>query len=147
MADNSNDITGTITDVIAAAAADHIEALMAPALARVDALVKELGSIRGELHTTNRIVVDLQLRLATQEARPAGVHWVGIWSDAREYKVDEAVTDQGSIWMCLKPNHGRRPKHHAPEYWRLVVKGGRDGKDGEPGPPGPPGPRCNGCHD
>lgn len=56
-----------------------------------------------------------------------------IWKAGTSYAVGDAVTWDGSLWICRAPGDGK-PGDGA--GWRLAVKRGRDGKDGLKGPRG-----------
>lgn len=60
-------------------------------------------------------------RLAEIEKR--GVRYVGTWQKAVKYTRGDVVTDQGSMWACLKDSTaGTRPAN-APDSWQLSAKG------------------------
>jgi hypothetical protein len=54
-----------------------------------------------------------------------GLMYKGIWSDEREYVTNEAVTQNGGMWIALRDNQGIKPglpENKADPYWKLIVK-------------------------
>jgi len=69
--------------------------------------------------------------------------YAGVYDHATTYHLNDAVTQQGSMWMC-KAVHttGARPgTDEGARHWQLAVKAGRDGRDGLPGAKGERGDR------
>lgn len=56
----------------------------------------------------------------------------GVYRDGQNYEVGDTVTDNGSLWTCLKPTK-ERPISAEKGYWQLAVKHGRQGDKGLPG--------------
>ena len=56
----------------------------------------------------------------------------GVYKDGQEYQIGDTVTDNGSLWTCLKPTK-ERPISAEKGYWQLAVKHGRQGEKGAPG--------------
>lgn len=73
----------------------------------VDQLIEKLKGLEG--------------RLFAMEAR--GVKYVGTWQKAGDYSRGDVVTDQGSMWVCLRDGAtGARPAT-SPDAWQLSAKG------------------------
>lgn len=52
---------------------------------------------------------------------------IGFWRSGMEAKAGNTVTDNGSLWLCLKDT-GERPAYNCAD-WRLAARKGRDGQD------------------
>ena len=70
-----------------------------------------------------RVFVPLEKRLDALEARPE-LRYLGTWVKGN-YEPGNAVTHDGSLWICVAPTKGR-PGPSA--GWRLAVKKGQDAK-------------------
>ena len=68
----------------------------------------------------------VEMRLARLESRPHFAY-CGVWSEGTDYRAGDAVTNDGSLWIC------RRACATEPgvdfDSWTLAVKRGRDGRD------------------
>lgn len=53
----------------------------------------------------------------------------GVYKDAQNYQIGDTVTDNGSLWTCLKAT-SERPISAEKGYWQLAVKHGRQGDKG-----------------
>jgi hypothetical protein len=98
-----------------------------------DAFTKELGALRERV-----AVVEVRPVLPGPPGDPgppgkdgadgkAGLTYLGVFQEGKQYEVGELVTWGGSMWHCneateLKPGEGSKA-------WTLAVKRGRDGKD------------------
>lgn len=56
----------------------------------------------------------------------------GVYKDGQNYQVGDTVTDNGSLWTCLKETN-ERPISADKGYWQLAVKHGRQGEKGSSG--------------
>jgi type VI secretion system Hcp family effector len=70
---------------------------------------------------------------------PKGLSWRGAWGEAIQYKVDEAVSHEGSAWIAKKESVGVTPADG--DVWSLLAARGLQGVDGPQGPIGPVGPQ------
>jgi hypothetical protein len=61
------------------------------------------------------------------------VEYLGIWSEAQQYRKGSAVTDNGSIWIARRSDRLGRPG--LPDSgWTLAAKRGAHGRDGKDAP-------------
>ena len=72
----------------------------------------------------DRVFVPLEKRLVALEKRPE-LRYLGTWVKGTTYAPGNAVTHDGSLWICVAPTKGK-PGPSA--GWRLAVKKGRDGQ-------------------
>lgn len=70
-------------------------------------------------------IAELERRVA--EADQRGLRYRGVHQKAESYKRGDAVTHDGSLWICLRAEAEGRPG--TSDDWQLAVKAGRDGKD------------------
>lgn len=56
----------------------------------------------------------------------------GVYKEGQKYSVGDTVTDNGSLWSCLKAND-ERPISATSGLWQLAVKHGSKGEKGIPG--------------
>lgn len=65
-----------------------------------------------------------------------GINWRGAWATLTEYSVNDAVSINGSSFICVK-NHKslskNKPSTDNREIWQLMAKKGDKGEKGEPG--------------
>lgn len=66
-------------------------------------------------------VPKLLRRIEQLEQRPEVKH-VGIWKEGKAYRVNNLVTDKGSMWICRRATKTARPGQT--NCWELVVKRG-----------------------
>jgi hypothetical protein len=59
-----------------------------------------------------------------------GLKYLDIWKQGDSYADGDAVTYDGSMWICRKPTKSKPGEYN--NDWRLAVKRGRNGKDAEP---------------
>lgn len=70
----------------------------------------------------------------TKEARIPSIQDRGVWKEGNSYRLGDAVSWGGSLWIAKKDNPTGSPKSEgAHNDWRLAVKKGRDGRDGRDG--------------
>jgi hypothetical protein len=65
----------------------------------------------------------LESRLTALEAKPH-VRYCGIWERERGYATGDAVTYQGSLWICSQQHFSEPVASFPHAYWRLAVKRG-----------------------
>jgi hypothetical protein len=95
----------------------------------VAAKVATVDARREEEHKQGRMAFDaLMARLVALEARPVGVKYCGVWTPEQAYRVHDAVSHHGSLWIAKTNQAGSEPGAD-PIAWQLAVKKGRDGKD------------------
>jgi hypothetical protein len=68
---------------------------------------------------------DFERRLAALEQTPS-LKYLGVWNNEMPYVEQNAVTDRGSVWICLRSTRSRPGESND---WVLAVKRGQDGKD------------------
>lgn len=56
----------------------------------------------------------------------------GVYKEGQKYTTGDTVTDNGSLWSCLKATD-ERPISAPLGYWQLAVKHGSKGEKGSPG--------------
>jgi len=95
----------TLVD-IARATKQHIVQAIAPGEKRLDALER---------------------RVADLEARPVGLNYCGTWQDGQTYRLHDAVTHHGGIWVCRAMSVQSEPGRD-PIGWQLAARGGRDAR-------------------
>ena len=78
---------------------------------------------------------------ATGPAGPAGqgFEWMGVWSAATAYVLDDAVSYQGGSYVCIIANTGQAPAVGGNTYWAVMAAQGATGAQGPAGPTGPQG--------
>ena len=59
---------------------------------------------------------------ATGDTGPAGLTWLGAWSDATDYVVDDAVDDAGSSYVCILGHKNYQPPNGT--YWEVLAAAG-----------------------
>jgi hypothetical protein len=65
-----------------------------------------------------------------------GINWRGAWSSLVTYNLDDAVSSNGSSYICLSTNNNNQPPS---VNWQLLAQIGATGPTGPTGPPGVPG--------
>lgn len=78
------------------------------------------------------------IRGATGAAGPAGITWMGSWSSAASYSVNDAVAFGGSSWIAVQANSYSTPGPGS-TVWRMLAQQGATGAVGATGAPGAPG--------
>jgi hypothetical protein len=71
------------------------------------------------------------------EQGPAFVHWERAWSSGTAYRVNDAVSHQGSSYICIADHTNQEPPNAT--YWDVIASKGDTGAQGPQGPQGPPG--------
>ena len=66
----------------------------------------------------------LEARITYIEGK--GIDYRGVWDESEDYQRGDAVTHQGSLWICTVDHPAQMPPCAG---WQLAVKKGRDGKD------------------
>ena len=80
--------------------------------------VEDVAEVFGD--AIREAIEPLRKRIDRLEER--GVKYVGTWQKAADYARGDVVTDQGSMWVCLKDGQtGSRPSN-APDAWQLSAK-------------------------
>lgn len=64
---------------------------------------------------------ELEARVEALEAAQRERKFCGVWQRALEYKRNNFVTFDGSLWVALRDTAGSKPGEH-PEDWQLCVK-------------------------
>jgi hypothetical protein len=111
-----------------------------------------VGATKEYWGTLEQTVTGMRERLAVVEARPsqpgppgepgppgkdgldgkdgtAGLTYVGVYQDGKEYLPGDLATWAGSSWHCNEPTTTK--PGDGSKAWTLMVKRGRDGKDGK----------------
>ena len=72
---------------------------------------------------------------------PAGLHWQAAWSSATTYKLNAAVSYQGSSYVSLQPDNLNKTPGTGSTFWSLLAQVGATGagSTGQAGPRGPTG--------
>jgi hypothetical protein len=70
----------------------------------------------------------LEKRVQELEQRPS-IEYRGVWSSFEDYKIGNACTYDGSLWIATADNKAMRPGEGTGAAWKLAVKRGRDGRD------------------
>jgi hypothetical protein len=132
-------------DDVATLVGVSMKAALAPVVAEVGTLSKELAAARADLAA-------LQARPPTPgppgPAGPAGADgkdgaagapgpagaigkfadsYRDVWDGAKTYAQGDLVTDDGSMWLCKDLTTSDRPGTSA--AWKLIVKRGQHGRD------------------
>ena len=63
----------------------------------------------------------------------AGLNWRGTWSAVAAYEFDDAVTYNGSSYLCIQAGSDQEPDGNS-VFWNLLAAGGVAGPAGAPGP-------------
>lgn len=66
------------------------------------------------------------------------LNWLGAWSGAVTYAIDDAVTRNGSSYACAVANTNQQPPNAT--YWRVIAEAGATGATGQAGAAGATGP-------
>jgi hypothetical protein len=69
----------------------------------------------------------------TGDTGPQGFNWTGPWSAATSYEPNDAVSDNGSSYVCLTANSNDEPPS---ANWDLLAQEGAAGPQGDTGPTG-----------
>ena len=72
-----------------------------------------------------------------------GLTWRGLWNANANYTTNDALQDNGSSWVAMRPNVNVEPNAgdaYALSYWTLLAQKGDTGSAGAQGPVGPAGP-------
>jgi hypothetical protein len=77
---------------------------------------------------SERKIKTLESRIAELEAKP-NLAYRGTHEDGRAYKAGDAVSWQGSLWICLRSHVASNHGIDHDGTWQLAVKKGRDGRD------------------
>jgi hypothetical protein len=65
---------------------------------------------------------------------PAGITWLGPWSNTTEYVPTDSVSDAGSSWIAIALNTDQEPSlDTAGAYWQLLAQQGATGATGPSG--------------
>jgi hypothetical protein len=89
-----------------------------------DALAKELADIiRQHVAAVTR---PLHGRIEALEKQAAEFKYVGVWRAGENYRKNNFVTHDGSLWVCLADNTEGRPGQSL--QWQLAVRKGRDAR-------------------
>lgn len=78
----------------------------------------------------SEVIKEQNKRIDALESRMAQFGYKGVWQPGLVYRESNFVTDDGSIWACIKEQTTQRPGS-GPD-WRLAVKRGKDGRDARP---------------
>jgi hypothetical protein len=74
---------------------------------------------------------------------PAGITWLGPWSNTTEYVPTDSVSDAGSSWIAIALNTDQEPSlDTAGAYWQLLAQQGATGATGPSGGGGGGGGAC-----
>lgn len=71
--------------------------------------------------------------------------WCGEFDESIDYKVDDVVEYNGSVYICIQDKDNNQDPINYPDYWQLFVSKGADGKDGTNGVDGADGRSLNWC--
>ena len=74
-----------------------------------------------------QVLRPLKARVAALENELSQQKYRGTWQRADDYLKNNFVTSDGSLWACLRDNHGTKPGDDA-TAWQLCVKNGRDAR-------------------
>ncbi len=69
------------------------------------------------------------------------LQWRGAWSGATAYAFGDAVSSNGSTWVCILAHTNHEPPN--PTYWALLAQKGDTGNTGATGAQGAQGPQGN----
>lgn len=58
-------------------------------------------------------------------AGPAGLNWLGVWSGATAYAVNDAIAWDGSSYICTVAHTNQEPPNAS--YWDVLAAAGVDG--------------------
>jgi hypothetical protein len=86
-------------------------------------------ALAGEVIALGREIARLKGRLGQIESKVIP-DYQGHWEDDRFYKIGQAATLGGSLWIAVADT-AQRPSTHSKE-WCLAVRSGRDGKSAKP---------------
>jgi len=73
---------------------------------------------------------------------PVGINNRGAWNATNDYRVNDAVSDQGSFWLAVQPIPANTPNSEPSSTntsWQLLAAQGAAGAPGSPGSQGPKG--------
>lgn len=96
----------------------------------VQGLVQHITLLHKEMLRKDEQLAELAARIATLEARPKGVQYLGVYSADKDYAKGDMVTYRGCTWHCNKACKGLAPGGQHPsegEPWTMAVKGSRRG--------------------
>lgn len=87
------------------------------------AIASQVGPLRTRVATLEQQLATVTTDLQEHPPLRAG----GVWRPRTAFAAGEAVTYDGSLWICTTAHTaGDRFQH---DHWRLAVKRGRDAKD------------------
>jgi hypothetical protein len=98
-----------------------------------DALAKEIADVfREHVAAVTGPLRDrierLELRTVQAEKQAAEFRYRGVWQPGEQYRRNNFITHDGSVWVCLRDTEGKPGQCLD---WQLAVRRGRDGKDGK----------------
>jgi hypothetical protein len=73
-------------------------------------------------------IEQLESRITEMEKHAAEFKYRGVWRDGEQYRKNNFVTHDGSVWICLRDTEGKPGQSLE---WQLAVRKGRDGRDGK----------------
>jgi hypothetical protein len=87
---------------------------------------RELTEIlKAALALRDRRIEALESRILQVEKHAAELKYCGVWRDGEQYRKNNFVTHDGSVWICLRDTEG---KPGCSMEWQLAVRKGKDGK-------------------
>jgi hypothetical protein len=71
-------------------------------------------------------IAALEARIVDSEKQVAELRYRGVWQPGEQYRKNNFVTYDASVWACLRDTEGKPGQCLD---WQLAVRKGKDGKD------------------